>query len=64
MFVVFPLNILMAFLCAAVSYHLVETPFLRMKQRFEPGHAPAAPPSARRPETPPVLPRSGESVAS
>jgi peptidoglycan/LPS O-acetylase OafA/YrhL len=64
MLVVFPLNIVMAFLCAAASYHLIETPFLRLKERFEPGHAPAAPPSARRPETPPVLPRSGESVAS
>jgi len=33
--VTFPLNIAMAFLCAALSYQLVERPFLRLKERFE-----------------------------
>jgi peptidoglycan/LPS O-acetylase OafA/YrhL len=38
-FVVFPLNILMAFACAAVSYRLIEKPFLQLKHRFETTHA-------------------------
>jgi peptidoglycan/LPS O-acetylase OafA/YrhL len=33
--VTFPLNIAMAFLCAALSYQFVERPFLRLKERFE-----------------------------
>jgi len=34
-FVTFPLNVGMAFLCAAASYRFVELPFLRLKERFE-----------------------------
>jgi peptidoglycan/LPS O-acetylase OafA/YrhL len=56
-FVIFPLNVLTAFACAALSYHLVETPFLRLKRRFEPGRAQVAPPSAAEPEPPAVLRR-------
>jgi peptidoglycan/LPS O-acetylase OafA/YrhL len=33
---VFPLNLMMAVLCAAVSYACIEKPFLRLKGRFEP----------------------------
>lgn len=40
--VVFPFNIAMTFACAVASYHLVEKPFLRLKQRFEPGRPAAA----------------------
>jgi peptidoglycan/LPS O-acetylase OafA/YrhL len=36
-FVTFPLNILTAFACAAASYYFVESPFLRLKHRFEAG---------------------------
>jgi peptidoglycan/LPS O-acetylase OafA/YrhL len=32
----FPLNVVMAFLAAGVSYALIEQPFLRLKDRFEP----------------------------
>lgn len=59
MFVVFPLNILMVFACAAASYHLVETPFLRLKHHFEPGEPRVAPPSAVECETPSLLSRPG-----
>ena len=34
-FMAFPLNLAMAFLCAALSYRFVEQPFLRLKERFE-----------------------------
>jgi peptidoglycan/LPS O-acetylase OafA/YrhL len=36
MLVVFPINILMAAACAAISYRFVEKPFLRLKRHFEP----------------------------
>jgi peptidoglycan/LPS O-acetylase OafA/YrhL len=32
----FPINLLAPFACAMVSYHLVESPALRLKNRFEP----------------------------
>jgi peptidoglycan/LPS O-acetylase OafA/YrhL len=52
MFVVFPLNIVMAVACAALSYRFVETPFLRLKRHFEPGRVHAAPPAVAEPEGP------------
>lgn len=63
-FVVFPLNILMALACAAASYHLIEKPFLRLKHRFEPGAARIAPPSTVERETVSVLPRPGVPLPS
>jgi peptidoglycan/LPS O-acetylase OafA/YrhL len=52
MFVVFPLNIVMAVACAAISYRFVETPFLRLKRHFEPGRVHAAPPAVAETEGP------------
>jgi peptidoglycan/LPS O-acetylase OafA/YrhL len=38
----FPLNLIMVLMCGAASYHLVEKPFLRLKETFEPRRALAA----------------------
>ena len=38
----FPTNVLLTFACAMASYHLVESPILRLKRRFE-SRAPSAP---------------------
>jgi peptidoglycan/LPS O-acetylase OafA/YrhL len=32
----FPMNVLLTFACAVASYHLIESPMLRWKRRFEP----------------------------
>jgi len=45
MLVVFPINIVMAVACAALSYHFVEKPFLRLKRHFEPERTPVATPA-------------------
>jgi peptidoglycan/LPS O-acetylase OafA/YrhL len=34
-FTTFPLNIVLAFAAATASYHLVEQPFLRLRERLE-----------------------------
>jgi peptidoglycan/LPS O-acetylase OafA/YrhL len=36
----FPLNVILAFLLAGLSYALIEQPFLRLKDRFEPSRSP------------------------
>jgi peptidoglycan/LPS O-acetylase OafA/YrhL len=63
-FVVFPLNIVMTFACAAASYHFVERPFLRLKQRFEPGHGRLAAAAAVDHETASARPRPRMPVPS